>query len=604
MFKNDSASEAAILANSCLLVVAELFETTLLHYGAMREDELDFIIQALRSIEAGATADSLESEILDFKEDPAVHPRNRNPDASLVEFLIDEAVCFSNADNGNAFIVLGVADKKSGPEAFTGTQRELDWLIRKIFEGTQPNIHVEADELEWCGARLIVLRVPRGITLYQRPKGQASKRVGTRCVPLTEHQRRALFFERANPDYTSHPSRRGLEELDMTAVDQARHLLAQARAMSGSQEPVPATARELLGELGLLDGSQNPTYAAEILFMPPVSQQVTVRHLLRLVPGGEPRTTEISAPLITTYLRLKELIRVNAQQEVERIVLATGQEVSIKAFPDTAVDELVSNALAHRDWDASAAVVIDQSPIAFSVWSPGGLPTGVQRDRVLTTQSIPRNPRLMTALRMLGLAEESSRGFDRMWASMLSSGRHIPELRAEESFVEVILSSGRVDTAFVKALTELKGAFGAEPFDSVNGLIIARHLMDNQILLCHTAAQLMQVSEDQAADTLRWYESLGFVEQLREAREWILTTKARSLMGLHIEGHIAATSVQDWILAQLKEGAALTTREVAEELGVDRAIVTGILRHLRTIGQARIDPDGPQRGPNTRWVLS
>ena len=224
----------------------------------MREDELDFIIQALRSIETGATADSLESEILDFKEDPAVHPRNRNPDATLVEFLIDEAVCFSNADNGNAFIVLGVADKKSGPAAFTGTQRELDWLIRKIFEGTQPNIHVEAEELEWCGARLIVLRVPRGITLYQRPKGQASKRVGTRCVPLTEHQRRALFFERANPDYTAHPSRRGLEELDMTAVDQARHLLAQARAMSGSQEPVPATTRELLGELGLLDGSQTP----------------------------------------------------------------------------------------------------------------------------------------------------------------------------------------------------------------------------------------------------------------------------------------------------------------------------------------------------------
>ncbi|OFT66926.1 helix-turn-helix domain-containing protein [Corynebacterium sp. HMSC05D03] len=136
----------------------------------MREDELEFIIQALRSIEAGATADSLESEILDFKEDPAVHPRNRNPDASLVEFLIDEAVCFSNADNGNAFIVLGVADKKSGPEAFTGTQRELDWLIRKIFEGTQPNIHIEAEELEWCGARLIVLRVPRGITLYQRQR--------------------------------------------------------------------------------------------------------------------------------------------------------------------------------------------------------------------------------------------------------------------------------------------------------------------------------------------------------------------------------------------------------------------------------------------------
>lgn len=65
------------------------------------------VLQALDAIEDGATANSLESQTLDFKEDPAVHPQNGNPDASLVEFLADETVCFSNGDGGVSYIVLG-----------------------------------------------------------------------------------------------------------------------------------------------------------------------------------------------------------------------------------------------------------------------------------------------------------------------------------------------------------------------------------------------------------------------------------------------------------------------------------------------------------------
>ncbi|MDK8797691.1 putative DNA binding domain-containing protein [Corynebacterium sp. MSK044] len=558
--------------------------------------------EALSAIEAGDSARNWESQVLDFKEDPAVHPKNKNPDARLVEFLVDEVICFSNADGGVAYIVLGVNDKKAGPSAFTGTDRPCEWLVEKIYSNTQPHIQVEAFAIQRCDARLVVLRIPRGMALYQRPKGQASKRVGKSCVPLTEDVRRGIHLSRSNPDLSAGKSWRGPEDLNAQAVERAKALLANRKSALGDTSPVPQTGLELCSELGLLTSDGALTFAAEILFMQPVHNRTVVRHLLRVVPSGDPKVTEISAPLITASEQVRALIKANTTQEIARVQLPNGQEFPIPAFPATAVDEIVSNAFAHRDWGATTAIVIDQSPTSLTVWSPGGFPVGVAKEKILTTQSIPRNPVLMAALRQLGLAEESSRGFDRMWVSMLSSGRQAPSLNANGPFVEVTLPSGSVDSGFIRALYLLRTEFGESIFDSVNGLLVTRHLANNQILMTSTAARLMQVSDAQAQETLAWYASQGFLEQLRDAPEWILSARARAAFDGETSTVVSSVTTEDWVLAQLREGKSLNAREVADELGVEREAVSRLLRHLRDIGKAKIAGDSPTRGPSVRWV--
>lgn len=398
-------------------------------------------------------------------------------------------------------------------------------------------------------------------------------------------------------------SRRGLGDLDSYAIERAKALL-KARRIASGDSPVPQTALELCSELGVLTADGSLSVAAEILFMSPLHGRTVVRHLLRDVPGGEPKATEISAPLITALEQVRSLINANASQEIARVHLSNGQEFAIPSFPATAVDESVSNAFAHRDWGATNAIVIDQSPINLVVWSPGSLPVGVSAENLLTTQSVPRNPILMGALRRLGLAEESSRGFDRMWASMLSSGRQAPDLRADGPFVEVNLPAGRVDTHFIKALSVLRAEFGETIFNSVNGLLVTRHLANNKILTASTASRLMQVPESQAQHTLDWYVSEGFLEQLRDAPEWILSAKARAAFGDKESAAISAVTTEDWIVAQLREGKALNAREVADELGVERESVSELLRHLRDLGKARIAPDSPKRGPSVRWIAT
>ena len=71
----------------------------------MLDAGFEVVEEALSAIEAGDSAGDWESQVLDFKEDPAVHPKSRNPDAGLVEFLVDEVICFSNADSGVSYIL-------------------------------------------------------------------------------------------------------------------------------------------------------------------------------------------------------------------------------------------------------------------------------------------------------------------------------------------------------------------------------------------------------------------------------------------------------------------------------------------------------------------
>ena len=193
---------------------------------------------------------------------------------------------------------------------------------------------------------------------------------------------------------------------------------------------------EILRELGLLD--QRTGYlkrAGEILLLPAEGAQVTIRHLWRPMVGADPQVHEFSMPLILALPSVRRLISEQASREVERIQFADGQEYRVPRFPESAIDEALMNAVIHRDWQLARPIVIDQSPGVLKIWSPGSLPPGVRPEKILVTQSMPRNTRLMTAMRVLGLAEESSRGFDRMWVSMISTGRPAPNVVAGEDFV-------------------------------------------------------------------------------------------------------------------------------------------------------------------------
>nr|WP_281510970.1 hypothetical protein [Corynebacterium belfantii] len=128
-------------------------------------------------------------------------------------------------------------------------------------------------------------------------------------------------------------------------------------------------------------------------------------------------------------------------------------------------------------------------------------------------------------MRMLGLAEESSRGFDRIWAALLGSGRDIPDVHTEDTFVEVILHSGTPDESFIKALHELSLSFNPDMLHSVNTLIVLWHLWTSPVISLKQARVKTQTSLKEATELMLALESNGLLTQIHNTDEWFLSEK-------------------------------------------------------------------------------
>ncbi|MDY5784670.1 RNA-binding domain-containing protein [Corynebacterium sp.] len=565
------------------------------------------VADALHAIWQGATADSVESETLEIKEDPAHLNHGEgiggNAQAKLVEKLIDEAICLANGDSAMGHIVVGISDKTGGPSGFTGTDLDTDFIERKIFGGTRPNLRVEASDVNYRGIRLLVIRIPEALSLYTRTLGQARKRRGSECTPLSEEERRAIAQERANPDYSNGASASSVDDIEIAVIGETRRLLRTKRNLVDGSDYVPSTTVGLLRELGLLSRDETTLKrAADILLLPVDRPEVMVRHLWRPMVGADPQVTEIRDPLIVALPRLRRLIEERASQEIERVQFSDGQEEAIPRFPAQAIDEAVTNAFIHRDWQLSRPVVVDQSPSTLKIWSPGPLPPGVDKDHLLTTQSVPRNSRLMAAMRGLGLAEESSRGFDRMWSAMISSGREIPVVRTEDSFVEVVLSAGTPDTEFVTMLHELSKSSSSYVLESVDTLIVLKHLWDAPRVTSAQVEKLTQTSSVETAELMVALQEAGVVKRLPNSSEWVLGPAVDARAGKSRSGSDAVLPAKEVLRRKFASGESVYAAEAAEVLGISRSEVTAILRSLRNDGVAQIDPEGPQRGPRTRWI--
>lgn len=419
---------------------------------------------------------------------------------------------------------------------------------------------------------------------------------------MTEEMRRSIDEARRNPDYSNGPADISVDELPLAVIEEARRMLREHRRARGSEAAVPQTTTGLLRELGLVRDDGQLKRAAEILFADPGPTDVVVRHLWRSIPGEDPQATLISDPVLLALPRLRRLIAENGDREIERVQFDDGEEIAISRFPEQAVDEVVSNAFIHRDWRLPGPLVVEQTHRTLKITSPGPLPPGVTVDKLLTTTSVPRNNRLMAAMRTLGLAEESSRGFDRMWATMIRTGRNVPEVITTESHVQVVLAAQQPDTTFIKGLKKLSQRYGEAAMNSVATLIVLWHLNSAPLITSATASLKTQLTALEVEELMGVLVELGVLDSVAGASEWTLSDEARKLLGLGQAGDLATVSIQEWIEAKLLDGETLQSADIADQTGVSVAEAGRILRHLRSLGRAKIDPDGPTRGRGTRWI--
>lgn len=445
------------------------------------------VLIALEAIASGRTADSVETAEIDFKE-----PVRRSRD-DTIKRAAEAAICFANAAGGT--IVIGVDDDVAGPDAFVGTDLEVDALRRRVYELTRPSLTVNAYDFEFASQRLLIVEVTEGLEIYTDTQGRATRRVHTVCEPLDADGITLLREERRGIDWSEQIASRSLDEVSATALDGARQRLA--RFPDSRREMARLPQEDLLRDLGVLSPGGELLRAGEVLFCDAVGDPAFV-YQYRDTPGGEVvHDYRGHDPTLVAFERVME--RIASRGNVVPIVLANGQQIELRDFPELAVREALVNALVHREYRIPAPVQVEHSPQIFTIVSPGPLVSGITEDNILTHPSRPRNKLLARVVHQLGLAEESGRGVDRMYREMIKAGKKPPIYEASALDTRVSLVGGAPNKRVARYVAQLPEA----EQEDVDAMLVLFTLINQQRVDAPRMAPVLQRNVEATEAILR-----------------------------------------------------------------------------------------------------
>jgi ATP-dependent DNA helicase RecG len=552
------------------------------------------VLAALEAIYAGATADSQESETLDFKQESA---RSR---ADTEKGLVAATLCFANASGGST--VVGVRNKPGGPDAFVGTTLDPREMKQRIFEQTNPTLAVDVEAFDFGGSRLLVIRAPESPEIHADTQGRAPRRINTDCVNMSPAEQIRHREDRRGADWSNAASERDLGDVSPRALGVARDLLArhpnpERQALARRED------RDLLLELGALRQDGRLSRAGDVLFCASSDGSTRLLYVYRETPGGEPTDVRrFDEPLIVAYERVMELVE--ARRRLTPVTLPKGQQLSIEDFPNVAVREALTNAVIHRDYQLAGAVTVSHSPQVFEISSPGPLVAGVTPQNILTHDSKPRNASLAKATRILTLAEEVGAGIDRIYREMIFAGKDPPHIDSNMQRVQVTLTGGAANTRIPHFVAQLPDEERAD----VDTLLILYALCHRQSLSAVDLAPLLQKRPESAEAALERLaqDRVGLVEPSRgTARrafsKYRLREHALQELGTAVRYNRRSVDQTDRrVIAHVREYDKITNRTIRNYFDVDVARARDILRDLVN-REILVKTSEAERGPGVTY---
>ncbi len=328
--------------------------------------------------------------VLRLGEDSA---RQFKRDISNADALASEMVAFANCEGGTIFI--GVADDGSAPGLSAEDVSRLNQLI-----GNTANHSVRSpiavrtkNVLLESGRVVIVLTVPKGLDKpYFDRNGVIWLKAGSdkRRVNSKEELRR--LFQISDQFHADElPTKAGLEALDLLRF---RDFLRDLHGQELPQSPAElmrllknmnlATENGVLNLAGLLLFGERPESLKPQFIVKAVRYPGNEIHVARYVD-----TEDIAGPLRRVFDDAQAFVLRNLHK------LQAGRGVNSQGAPEipaVVFEELLVNALVHRDYLVSAPVRVFIFENRIEIISPGNLPNNLTVEKIRAGNSNLRNP--------------------------------------------------------------------------------------------------------------------------------------------------------------------------------------------------------------------
>lgn len=313
------------------------------------------------------------------------------------ESLAAEMVAFANSEGGALFI--GVADDGSIPGLSTQDVARINQLISNAASQlVRSPLTVQTENVALENGRIvIVLRVPKGVDKpYFDKNGVIWLKTGAdkRRVNSKEELRR--LFQMTNQFHADElPTKAGIDKLDKLRFrDFLRDFYKQPLPDS------PAELTRLLQNMNLATDDGNLNLAGVLMFAER-PEWIKPQFVIKAIryPGNQIHiseyvdTEDFAGPLPKMFSDALAFVMRNLHKtQAGRGVNAPGQpEISESVF-----EELLVNALVHRDYLVSAPIRLFIFDNRIEIISPGHLPNNLTVEKIRTGNSNIRNPILVS----------------------------------------------------------------------------------------------------------------------------------------------------------------------------------------------------------------
>ena len=339
------------------------------------------------------------------------------PSLSQISAIIESIVAFSNTEGGKLFVGVSKSGEPVGILIGKGT---IENLANKIAQHTEPKIQPRITVKNIEGKAIIVIEVkPSGDKLVLAD-GRPYKRVGpsTRQMGKDEYEER-IFEKHKEKLVFDEMICKGakLKDIDSKKV---RWFLEEAEKQKRFTVPASATVKDALIRLNLLRGDKLTNTAILLFGKDPQRFFVQAKIRAGRLKGKDSHDFLDMKILEGTIPELREkALQFIAEHTKHAVFFDSNQRFDKWEYPQRALEEVLNNALAHRDYWSNADIHLEIYDDRIEIWNPGELIKPLTLEQLKRKhKSIPRNRFLAERLFYIKYIEHWGKGTNRMIEDM------------------------------------------------------------------------------------------------------------------------------------------------------------------------------------------
>ena len=339
------------------------------------------------------------------------------PSLSQINEIIESIAAFSNTNGGRLFVGVSKDGKVLGVQIGKDT---LEKMVNQIAQNTDPKIHPKVTTTRLGGKEVIAIEIKESHDRLVLAFGRPYKRVGRSTVKMSKDEYERLILEK-------HKDRLQFDvmlckEASLKDIDPTRVFWFLDKAKEEKRLIVPAkiTVRDALVRLNLFRSGKLINTALLLFGKEPQKFFVQAKIRVARFKGTEGHDYLDMKVLEGTIPELREkALAFIAEHTRHAVFFDANQRYDKWEYPFRALEELLNNSLAHRDYSSNADIHLSIYDNRIEVWNPGELPKPLTPAMLKRKHlSIPRNRFLAERLFYIKYIEHWGRGTNRVVEAM------------------------------------------------------------------------------------------------------------------------------------------------------------------------------------------